>query len=112
MCWFWPGKTCGQATVTTLLNLHAAGVSALDVLSGACSRQSATRSDDGASRLRGVVRAGTVGGQHYEWTAWSEGLPIMTFHCFWIMGFDGLTPKWACGSASTSFPTSAMRRPE
>jgi imidazolonepropionase-like amidohydrolase len=32
MCWFWPGKTCGQASVTTLLNLHAAGVSALDVI--------------------------------------------------------------------------------
>jgi imidazolonepropionase-like amidohydrolase len=32
MCWFWPGKTCGQASVTTLLNLHAAGVPALDVI--------------------------------------------------------------------------------
>jgi len=32
MCWFWPGKTCGQATVITLLNLHAAGVPALDVI--------------------------------------------------------------------------------
>jgi imidazolonepropionase-like amidohydrolase len=28
----WPGKTCGQASVTTLLNLHAAGVPALDVI--------------------------------------------------------------------------------
>lgn len=32
MCWFWPGKTCGQASVTTLLNLHTAGVSALEVI--------------------------------------------------------------------------------
>ena len=32
MCWYWPGKTCGQASVTTLLNLHAAGVPALDVI--------------------------------------------------------------------------------
>jgi len=32
MCWFWPGKTCGQASVTTILNLHAAGVGALDVI--------------------------------------------------------------------------------
>ncbi len=47
----------------------------------------------------GVIRAGTTGGQHYEWTAWAEGRPIMTFHCFWIMGFDGLTPKWACGDS-------------
>src|SRR5580693_7032593 len=32
MCWFWPGKTCGQASITTLLNLHAAGVPSLDVI--------------------------------------------------------------------------------
>jgi imidazolonepropionase-like amidohydrolase len=32
MCWFWPGKTCGQASVTTLLNLRAAGVPSLDVI--------------------------------------------------------------------------------
>jgi imidazolonepropionase-like amidohydrolase len=32
MCWFWPGKTCGQASITTLLNLHAAGVPALGVI--------------------------------------------------------------------------------
>ena len=32
MCWFWPGKSCGEASVTTLLNLHAAGMSSLDVI--------------------------------------------------------------------------------
>jgi imidazolonepropionase-like amidohydrolase len=32
MCWYWPGKTCGQASVTTLLNLHAAGMPSLDVI--------------------------------------------------------------------------------
>jgi imidazolonepropionase-like amidohydrolase len=32
MCWYWPGKTCGEATVTTLLNLHAAGMPPLDVI--------------------------------------------------------------------------------
>jgi hypothetical protein len=47
----------------------------------------------------GVIRAGTVGGQHYEWTAWSGGFPLMTYHCFWIMGFEGLTPKWDCGDS-------------
>ena len=26
MCWYSPGKTCGEASVTTLLNLHAAGM--------------------------------------------------------------------------------------
>lgn len=32
MCWYWPGKTCGQATVTTLLNLRAAGIPSIDVI--------------------------------------------------------------------------------
>ena len=32
MCWYWPGKTCGQASITTLLNLRAAGMPALDVI--------------------------------------------------------------------------------
>jgi imidazolonepropionase-like amidohydrolase len=32
MCWWYPGKTCGQASVTTLLNLHSAGVPTLDVI--------------------------------------------------------------------------------
>jgi len=32
MCWFYPGKTCGQATVIALLNLHSAGVPALDMV--------------------------------------------------------------------------------
>lgn len=32
MCWFYPGKTCGEASIATLLNLHAAGMPALDVI--------------------------------------------------------------------------------
>jgi len=32
MCWYWPGKTCGEASVTTLLNLRKATVPALDVI--------------------------------------------------------------------------------
>jgi imidazolonepropionase-like amidohydrolase len=32
MCWFHPGKTCGEATVATFVNLHKAGVPALDVI--------------------------------------------------------------------------------
>jgi imidazolonepropionase-like amidohydrolase len=32
MCWYSPGKTCGEASVATLLNLRAAGVSAIDVI--------------------------------------------------------------------------------
>lgn len=32
MCWWYPGKTCGQASVATLLNLRQAGMPALDVI--------------------------------------------------------------------------------
>jgi len=32
MCWYWPGKTCGQASMTTLINLHAAGMPSLDLI--------------------------------------------------------------------------------
>lgn len=45
----------------------------------------------------GVVPAGTVAGQHYEWTAWSEGSPIITYHCFWIMGEEDVDADWKCG---------------
>jgi imidazolonepropionase-like amidohydrolase len=32
MCWFYPGKTRGEASVVTLLNLRQAGMPALDVI--------------------------------------------------------------------------------
>lgn len=32
MCWFYPGKTCGQATVGRFPTLHQAGMSSLDVI--------------------------------------------------------------------------------
>jgi imidazolonepropionase-like amidohydrolase len=32
MCWFYPGKTCGELSVTILVNLHQAGMPALDVI--------------------------------------------------------------------------------
>lgn len=44
----------------------------------------------------GVVKAGTVAGQHYEWTGSADGKPLITFHCFWVMG-DRITPTWPCG---------------
>lgn len=47
----------------------------------------------------GVVRKGTVAGQHYEWTAWSQGRPVMTYHCFWVLGRDRMEPRWDCGSS-------------
>jgi imidazolonepropionase-like amidohydrolase len=32
MCWFYPGKTRGEASVATFVNLHQAGVPALDTI--------------------------------------------------------------------------------
>ena len=32
MCWWYPGKTCGEASVATLLNLRKAGMPSLDVI--------------------------------------------------------------------------------
>jgi hypothetical protein len=47
----------------------------------------------------GVVQQGTVAGQHYEWTGWADGRPIITFHCFWTMGMENQTPQWDCGDS-------------
>jgi hypothetical protein len=41
----------------------------------------------------GVIRKGTVGGQHFEWTAWVDGKPFMVYHFYWSMG-DDIEPKW------------------
>jgi len=41
----------------------------------------------------GVIRKGTVGGQHYEWTAWVDGKPLITYHFYWSMG-PNIEPKW------------------
>jgi imidazolonepropionase-like amidohydrolase len=32
MCWFYPGRTRGQASTATFVNLHRAGMPALDVI--------------------------------------------------------------------------------
>jgi imidazolonepropionase-like amidohydrolase len=32
MCWYYPGKTRGQASIATIVNLHDAGMSSLDVI--------------------------------------------------------------------------------
>lgn len=44
----------------------------------------------------GEVKAGTVGGQHYEWTAWCEGKPLIVYHFYWQLGQD-LDPLWEMG---------------
>jgi 2,4-diaminopentanoate dehydrogenase len=46
----------------------------------------------------GVIRAGTVAGQHYEWTAWVEGAPLITYHFYWTMGYD-IEPRWDFGDS-------------
>jgi hypothetical protein len=46
----------------------------------------------------GVVKKGTVGGQHYEWTAWSEGAPLVVYHFYWQLGTD-LDPFWEAGES-------------
>lgn len=44
----------------------------------------------------GEVKQGTVGGQHYEWTAWCEGKPLVVYHFYWQLGQD-LDPLWEVG---------------
>jgi hypothetical protein len=46
-----------------------------------------------------VIKAGTVAGQEYEWTAWVDGKPFIVFHCFWKMGNEDVEPKLACGDS-------------
>lgn len=45
----------------------------------------------------GLVKAGTVAGQHYEWMGWVDGAPFITYHFFWKMGDHAVEPKWDCG---------------
>lgn len=44
----------------------------------------------------GEVKQGTVGGQHYEWTGWCEGKPLVVYHFYWQLGTD-LDPLWEVG---------------
>lgn len=43
--------------------------------------------------ISGTIRTGTVAGQHYEWTAWVEGRPLITYHFYWTMG-EHVEPRW------------------
>jgi hypothetical protein len=49
--------------------------------------------------LNGVIRAGTVAGQHYEWTGWARGAPLIVYHCFWTMGDQNIEPQWQAGDS-------------
>lgn len=46
----------------------------------------------------GVIRKGTVAGQHYEWTAWVDGEPFMVYHFYWTMG-EHIEPRWDNGDS-------------
>ena len=41
----------------------------------------------------GIVKTGTVAGQHYEWTAYADGKPLIVYHFYWTMG-EHVEPKW------------------
>jgi hypothetical protein len=49
----------------------------------------------------GEVKAGTCGGQHYEWTAWCDGKPLIVYHFYWQLGdtTDDLDPLWEQGES-------------
>ena len=46
----------------------------------------------------GVIRKGTVAGQHFEWTAWVDGAPFMVYHFYWTMG-ENVEPRWHDGDS-------------
>jgi hypothetical protein len=46
----------------------------------------------------GVIRSGTVAGQHWEWTAWAGGAPLLVYHLYYIMG-DDMEPRWDLGDS-------------
>jgi 2,4-diaminopentanoate dehydrogenase len=41
----------------------------------------------------GLIKQGTVAGQHFEWTAWADGKPLMVYHFYWVMG-EHVEPQW------------------
>ncbi|UGQ11774.1 hypothetical protein LO772_34245 [Yinghuangia sp. ASG 101] len=45
----------------------------------------------------GDIPAGTVAGQHYEWSALTGGKPFITFHTIWVVGHENVEPDWNHG---------------
>jgi hypothetical protein len=41
----------------------------------------------------GLIKQGTVAGQHFEWTAWAGGVPLVVYHFYWVMG-EHVEPQW------------------
>lgn len=46
----------------------------------------------------GVIRQGTVAGQHWEWTAWADGKPLVVYHLYYRVG-DDMEPAWHLGES-------------
>ena len=46
----------------------------------------------------GVIRAGTVAGQHWEWTMWTDGKPLLLYHLYYRLGED-MEPSWNLGES-------------
>ncbi len=65
------------------------------------SRLEVSRAKNDIVHPHGVVKKGMVGGQHYEWTAWVEGAPLIVYHFYWQLGTD-LDPLWEIGDARYS----------
>ena len=55
----------------------------------------------GENYAGGIIKTGMVAGQHYEWTAWVDGAPLMTYHFYWMMGTD-MEPRWDLGDCRYS----------
>jgi len=46
----------------------------------------------------GLIKKGTVAGQHFEWTAWADGKPLVVYHFYWVMG-EHVEPQWLHGES-------------
>jgi 2,4-diaminopentanoate dehydrogenase len=46
----------------------------------------------------GLIKQGMVAGQHFEWTCWADGKPIMVYHFYWVMG-EHVEPQWLHGES-------------
>lgn len=67
----------------------------------------------------GVIRQGTVAAQHWEWTAWADGKPLVVYHLYYTMGNE-MEPAWNLGESrhrvvvegSPSFEITLQATPE
>jgi 2,4-diaminopentanoate dehydrogenase len=46
----------------------------------------------------GTIAKGRVAGQHWEWTAWADGKPLVVYHLYYRVG-DDMQPAWHLGDS-------------